>query len=460
MKLNEIARQIVKLRWDSNYSQALEMYKEQVHGHFAQEQIVAHQALLNCIIDCLKKTEKLKEAIAMIENVWQIVPDQISDKNLQRNVAWTYFFGLAPNNIQFEHNKKRTLQLKWLVSNLLLNNEQQLAGMILFRYTDWLMMQKPPLMEDVDHILQSVDPQQLSHQCRIVQTTIKGHIKDIELASDQEKWFMLSTKILYSQAKYDECIDACNRAFGMVQKFHQGNQIWISRRLALSMKQKGMGAKAIEMMETIYQKKKDWFIEKELAELFFENRQSHKAMQMAILACEKGGYSEYKVGLFELVGDIFHATKKMEQAACQAYTLAAMVRNTQNWKLTEKLREKLESCQDFTAQGLTDYYQACIVHWKKLVYGDNASPTTQSTQVHKGIGKVTRVLNTGSNGDGFITDEQGRGIYFRFNKCQIANELICEGLAVKFHAIEIDRKGKKVWNAIKVFEKNAQGKSK
>ncbi len=71
--------------------------------------------------------------------------------------------------------------------------------------------------------------------------------------------------------------------------------------------------------------------------------------------------------------------------------------------------------------------------------------------LHHGTGRITRILHEGSNGDGFITDETGKSIYFRFSNCRFKTDQIHEQMQVGFAARESERAGRKVYSALKVF---------
>jgi cold shock CspA family protein len=60
-------------------------------------------------------------------------------------------------------------------------------------------------------------------------------------------------------------------------------------------------------------------------------------------------------------------------------------------------------------------------------------------------------LHQDENGDGFITDENGLSIYFRFSQCDGSWQTIQNGKPVSFKAKRVNRKGKESYQAQKVY---------
>lgn len=450
MNLHELSQQVIKHRWDRDFNSALDVYRNQIHGKYSVQEINKHSKLMSAIIDCLKETGKILEAVKMIEDFWKLEPGSITENNLLRNIAWAYFFVLGQDNIsKLSYRQCRTDLILNLLGKMVAESDMDLRGMLFFRYCEWLSAFNPPYLTDVEKLLGSCTPENFSSSCKSITTVVKGQTKEVELASDQEKWLVLNTKVLFSLGKYESCINACLHCLEQKIKFHHGNQHWIARRLALSLKQCGNLDKAIHELEKLVSKRKEWFIEKELAEMYFLKKNNVKALSHAISAFTNQGYSAYKTTLFELLGDILVAMELFSEAG-DAHKLAAMARLEQNWKVSESLRKKLGNVIISPETQAEGHYKQLL---KKLQSISNKQQSAQYSQsIYHGTGIITRILNTGSNGDGFITDNKGSGYYFRFANCNMKPEDIHEQMAVSFSAKQIERKGKMVWNAIKVYQ--------
>jgi hypothetical protein len=185
--------------------------------------------------------------------------------------------------------------------------------------------------------------------------------------------------------------------------------------------------------------------------MYYDKSNLDEALRVFLQAFDVQGYSEYKTGLFQLGGQIFEA-KNQKERACRLYALAALARHENNWGIPETLQQSLKSCNSaLTGVKAVDFYRHVNKDLKPVK--ETGHTTDQSKQdVYHGTGKVTRILHEGSNGDGFITDEYGKSVYFRFSNCRFNTELVKEQMHVGFAARESDRGGRKVYSAIKVFK--------
>lgn len=124
--------------------------------------------------------------------------------------------------------------------------------------------------------------------------------------------------------------------------------------------------------------------------------------------------------------------------------LAIKTRTEKGWKTPQQLteliaRENLTEPQESSAQ-----LYAIITHeLKKLI----KQHTTGSSAGHTN-GTITRILHEGENGDGFITTETGKSVYFRMKKIKGGHKHCTLGAKVKVMATEREYNNKKVYNAI------------
>ena len=454
--LESISNAIVKLRWDKNFAQALQIYRNQIHGRFSRDEICGNHKLIGAIADCLKETGKIQEAIKMIEKIWQIDFQALQNPALLTNLAWIYFFALdATNRNALYSNRNRTSIIIRLLDHAVGTNPK-LAGLLFFRYIETLAGMLPPDWSAAENLFRLYNNETFSNEPGLVTIQIKGKPKETALASDREKWFVWKTKVLFALNKWEACIDTCKKALEAISRFHHGNQHWITRRMAQSFRQMGDIKQAIHEFEKLLQKRSDWFIEKELAEIYLQQNETQKALSIGLLACINQGFSEYKTGLFQLTGQIFRAANQTLEA-CRMFWLAYLIRAQQQWKTPNELKEALAKCPPFPQKTAESFYNEIISDWKKSGKYDAIAKVQSEKTIH-GNGTITRILHDGSNGDGFITDTQGRSIYFRFSNCKIPVQEIVESMEVGFSARAIERKNQKVFNATKVYKGKAVDK--
>ena len=127
-------------------------------------------------------------------------------------------------------------------------------------------------------------------------------MSNMELASDQEKWFAQKTKALFKLGHWMECYELSKKALETFEKFHYGNESWFARRIALAKKNLGNPSEAITELKEILKRKQEWFIQKEISELLFEENDIENAFIYAIQAITNFGPLEFKVDLLLLLG--------------------------------------------------------------------------------------------------------------------------------------------------------------
>jgi tetratricopeptide (TPR) repeat protein len=194
----------------------------------------------------------------------------------------------------------------------------------------------------VNDFCNSINPEMLSHDCSTIQVKRKGQTKDMELASDFENWYAYKTKALVKLGEWDECFKKSKEALEKIESFHYSNDIWFSRRIAISKKNLGNTEDAISELETILRKKSEWFIQKEVAELYFDKDDLEHAFRYAIDAINNFGPMEFKVDLLFLLGKIL-LKKEENDLAFKHFTLSKLLREVEDWKVPQKVKDELKN---------------------------------------------------------------------------------------------------------------------
>lgn len=188
-------------------------------------------------------------------------------------------------------------------------------------------------------------PESLSTECKTVKIKRKGEEVDKELASDRENWYAIKSKSLFELGMYEECINVSTTALEVLDKFHYSNKIWFNFRIALSKKHLGDLAGALEILLKIVKKKPEWFIQKEIAEIFKNKNDYQNAIIYAIKAMNNFGDIEYKVGLIELLGDILEH-KNEPKLAAKHFMLSKMIKLKNGWKVSSYLENSIKRVGD------------------------------------------------------------------------------------------------------------------
>ena len=393
MNLFDFSQSIKTLNKEKKFAEALQFFKDNKTA-FTPEQIGLNKFIVYEMISALIETNRYDVIFAFIE---------------QHNVV------LAPKDFGFLLKKfKDKPSVNWTVVN---------------KFCD----------------LVSVEA--LETECRTIEVERKGEKKPMELASDKENWYAFKTKSLFETGMYQECFEVSKQALEAFEKFHYSNDIWFARRIALSKKHLGNSDEALNELLKILRRKREWFIQSEVAEIYKENGDFEKAFKYAIEAINNFGDLEYKVGLLVLIAGILEK-KQENELSFKHYMLSKLLRQQEEWKVPQTL--------DYALQNL-GFAQIPIEHLPSLKrelknYWNTFKPqhtrpikngnTTNNNQQQ--TGKIDKILHNDEKGvDGFIKYDNNKSVYFRL---QATDELIKSlniGFEVTFKILPPKEEGKK-----------------
>ena len=326
--LYEFSRQIADLRKEKRYSEVLQYFKDN-KVDFDHQQISNNEYIISDMITCLRKTNNFDAGFKFL-NIYGI---EINSDTKEKIIGaygwllWSKYKAVHQNDdykdeesdfFDEEDETPIELDIQYNKDDLITKIEQVI--LLLFRVNNPFHQtlisnlfsivlksekKKPtPNWRLVNDCCNNINPEMLSHDCSTIQVKRKGQTKDMELASDFENWYAYKTKALVKLGEWDECFKKSKEALEKIESFHYSNDIWFSRRIAISKKNLGNTEDAISELETILRKKSEWFIQKELAELYFDKDDLEHAFRYAIDAINNFGSMEFKVDLLFLLGKI------------------------------------------------------------------------------------------------------------------------------------------------------------
>ncbi len=291
--------------------------------------------------------------------------------------------------------------------------------------------------------LVSVDS--LDTECITKEVERKGEKKPMELASSKEDWFAFKTKALFETQHYQECFDLSKVALETFEKFHYSNDVWLARRIALSKKHLGNSADALNELLLILKRKKEWYIQNEVAQIYKENGDNEKAFKFAISAINNFGDLEYKVGLLVLIAELL-ALKDEKELSFKHYSLSKLLRLQEEWNVPNTVSLALGqfTFEQITIEKLPDLKRELKKYWSSF-NPQQTAPKQNTTQ--RQTGKIDRILHNDEKGaDGFIKFDGNKSIYFRINATEEIIKKIAVGLEVEFKLLPAteDKKEKAV----------------
>jgi tetratricopeptide (TPR) repeat protein len=365
--LFDFGRQIRQITGEKRYSDALNFFKENKTS-FNETQISNNQYLIADILTCLRHENFFDAGFLFLSTYGIEINDKTSERILTAYgwLLWSKYKAENSNeNDNFENegnpfeekestetftdlnNTKPALLIKIqeLIPLLYKQNTEFSKNLISFLFSIVLKTEKQrpaPNWRLINDFCNEFEPNNLSVECRTIKVERKGKIKDMELASDKESWFAYKTKALLKLGDWTGCFELSKKALATFEVFHYSNDIWFARRIALAKKNLGNSSEAISELKAILNTKKEWFIQKELAELYFEANDIENAFKYAMQAIINLGPLEFKVDLLFLIGQIL-SIKNENKLAFKHYSLSKLIRQNEGWKTSQELFEKLQA---------------------------------------------------------------------------------------------------------------------
>ena len=420
----EFSKHIGKLRSEKKFREAISFFKENKNS-VSEIEIANNIYLVSDMLTCLRQqnhfdagfkflqiysvkingetNERILSAYGWL--LWSIKKSEIKDENSISESNSDFHEDDDTSNAQINYdikksdsifkiqellpllNKQRSEYSKTLISqlfNVVLKVEKQQAAI------NW---------KQINDFCNAIEVSRLSDECAVIQVEKRGKMSNMELASDQEKWFAQKTKALFKLGHWMECYELSKKALETFEKFHYGNESWFARRIALAKKNLGNPSEAITELKEILKRKQEWFIQKEISELLFEENDIENAFIYAIQAITNFGPLEFKVDLLLLLGKIL--TKKNEnELAYKHYMLSKIIRQNEGWTIKHEL---IETLQSFDYAELKQEEISKIKNELKTYWSSFKKKSLTKTSSDKMEGIIIRILNNNERGkDGFL----------------------------------------------------------
>ena len=388
MTLFDFSQSIKKLNQEKKFPEALQFFKENKTA-FTPEQIGLNKFVVYEMISALIETNHFEVIFTFIEQHKAV---------------------LAPKDFSYLLKKfKDKPSVNWTVVN---------------KFCDLVSMDS------------------LDTECKTIEVERKGEKKPMELASDKENWYAFKTKALFETQHYQECFEISKQALEAFEKFHYSNEVWFARRIALSKKHLGNSTDALNELLLVLRRKKEWFIQSEVAEIYKENGEFDKAFKYSIDAVNNFGDLEYKVGLLVLIAEILEK-KQEKELSFKHYMLSKLLRLQEEWKVPQTLDFALQNLgfSPIPLEQISNLKKELKNYWNTFSE-QQTKPTTNNNQQQ--TGKIDKILHNDEKGaDGFIKYDNNKSIYFRVNATDELIKVLSVGLEVKFKVLPPKEDGKK-----------------
>lgn len=462
--LYDFSRHIADLKRENKYADALSFFKEN-KADFSNEQIANNEYLISDIISCLRYTNYFDAGFQFL-NIYDIkissdTKERIlnaygwllwskykaENSNLSDNQEEHHFFEdeeEASQEDNFHYDKSDLIERIETLTPLLLELNNDFSKTLISNLFSIVLKsekKKPaPNWKLVNDFCNHINPEVLSRECSTIQVERKGQMRDMELASDIENWYAYKTKALMKLGEWQECFEKSKEALDILESFHYSNDVWFSRRVALSKKNLGNTEDTIEELKLILRKKKEWFIQKELAELYFDDNDLESAFRYSTQAITNFGPLEFKVDLLFLLGKILNK-KDEKDLALKHFSLSKLIRQSEDWKIPQKVFDELRNfeSEEININDIGKLKSELKKYWNGFSQDKKKSfSNTKGTQ----IGEIVRIMNDNERGkDGFLKSNN-KDFYFSVSSNFHLTPKVIIGTKVQF-IIMPTRDGKK-----------------
>lgn len=280
----------------------------------------------------------------------------------------------------------------------------------------------------INEALSYLNPEYLKQQPKTIETENRG---SLELSSEYEKYFALKNKALFKLGEFKECIEKCKKALDTITDFHNNNDLWFKMRIALSEDRIGNHTKGEELLEEILKSKvgsDKWFLYRDIAEIYFEQKDYIKAWKFSVEATYYGNEPHFLIGLFLLQAKILFKLNRPDEGKLFAELIASILKEN-NWGEKQEYRRLFDfyKINIETLDSVRNLFSKAQLFWNKERYGD--LPHT------KGV-----VISIHGNGKkGRIKDDNG--IIIDFHKKDLIKKLrtieSLKGSEVEFYSIKL-----------------------
>jgi tetratricopeptide (TPR) repeat protein len=264
--------------------------------------------------------------------------------------------------------------------------------------------------------------------------------KNREIASQKEQYYMYRSRALLEKGNFEECIKLCKEALSVFDRLHYGNEIWFEWRIALSFEGLGKLDEAIQKMKSLLLRKNEWFIQKEIAQIYLKQEKYEQALQYALDSALCFGDMDKKLRLFRMMADLLFKLNKPDEAKLHLEYIYRL-RQDCACPLDYELLQLINDLQiDISsAINIKEFERHITKVWNELKYG----------QKIRYSGKIKSLLPNGKAG--FVETTDGKSYYFKINQFKGKPQL---GLKVVFYLEEgLDtKKNKKTMNAVNILK--------
>lgn len=265
--------------------------------------------------------------------------------------------------------------------------------------------------------------------------------KEMTNGADKERYYSMVIKCLCNMKEYQECYDKIEEVLSNLTNFNNNRDFWFKWYKVKALHGLKRYDEAIDLLEQLILKKKDWFIYDELGSIFLDKNQYDKALSSFAIAALAFGEPSKKIHVYEKLADTLHLLGRDDESR-ENLMLAVSLYQKNGWAVNRAALNLLNDVggQPENKQTATDRLRKLKSEWDKMVYsGDSAQH-----------GKIEKLIADGKNG--FIRSDKGESHFFQMKSVRSKGGKAKIGDKVTFHLEKgfDSKKNKSVMNAVNI----------
>ena len=337
----------------------------------------------------LYKAKKYDEALTIYERQYNESPEALN--NWDRIF---YSWSLYQLYIKDAYDEDKLYESAELVTELV--RQDDLNKRPVCAYTQTVFKVLDQLYAENDYYdllawLDKINPELLDQK--------RFETEDRVYRSKKEKYYDYATKAYFEVEDYEKCIETSKEALESLDVFTNNSDVWYNWRIAKSYRELLDNSEALRYLEEVAKVKKDWFVQKEIAENYYVLGEDEKAQDYICEAVLTNDPLTIKVNLYHLAYKILKEINP--ELALKHAELFCAIKLENDSKVPDDIEELLIDEETLDKNALESEIRQ---YWTMYKFKDQELKN----------GTVTRIFEHGRSG--FITSDDDESVYFNVSE--------------------------------------------
>ncbi|MEY4925911.1 MAG: hypothetical protein RI894_347 [Bacteroidota bacterium] len=409
----ELKQQADKLRKSKNFEQATPLYGIIWTDH--RDECTEWEGW--CYAYCLKHLKRFDQSLTVCREIMDINPEY---NNTASIYSWCLFHTQV---VEATDEESLLAAANEIISKSSQDDELSPYVRTIFKVLEFLSNSRGGFpAEKINEWLNKLSPETLDSKPFMMKDKFG---KPRELASKREQFYVLLARTQYEGGNYNACRATIAEAMQVFPQLHNDNETWLKRFDALSQAKKGNYAEAEALFLEIIKVKPEWYIHKELAEIYLQQGKKVEAMRAAADAALDTREPERKLSLYKFIAEML-GERGNDDAVKKHIEFIFYTRRDRKWKIDSELQ---------AAVNIYNINQEAVIDSKFLMRPlRNLWEQLKYDGLERFNGVIKSFLPTGTAG--FVETSERKTFYFLTKQFKGKPEFMVAGQEVTFYIEE------------------------